>query len=136
MCPKFVPTEAEKEVVAQALNTIGYERGTSQCVMFDDNGAICVKNMPNFGNYFGPQKFVDIELEDGKMVSLPVRNANVTVALDAEVNCSDGTGRIASVYVVNKVDCGCRPAPMDKTIDPIDESANGDEVDFEFELVL
>ena len=79
---------------------------------FDENGNPCVKSMPNFGNYFGQRKVVDIQLENGETVTLPVRTANVTVALGAEVDCAEGTGRISNVYVRNQVDCGCNePEP-------------------------
>ncbi len=138
LCPKFVPTDTEKEVVAQALNTISYDKGSSQFIMIDDNGNTCVKKMPNFGNYFGPQKVAEIEI-DGQKVILPIRNENVTVALGAEVSCDQGTGRIASVYVVNKVDCGCGPAPVaepepePEPVIPVKEDANGENIGFEAE---
>ena len=117
MCEDFHPSDAEKQIVAETLNTIRYDRGTSQCVIFDDNGNPCVTSMPNFGNYFGKQQVVDVQLENGETVTLPVRTANVTHAVGANIDCEGGTGKISSVYVKNSVDCGCDSDPEPK-IDP------------------
>ena len=98
LCKDYVPTDADKQTIAETLNTIRYDKGTSQCVMFDENGNPCVKSMPNFGNYFGQRKVADVVLENGEKVTLPIRNANVTVAIGAEVDCEGGSGKIASSH--------------------------------------
>lgn len=133
LCDDYIPSDADKQTIAEALNTIRYEKGTSQCVIYDENGNPCVKSMPNFGNYFGQRKVVDIQMENGETVTLPVRTANVTVALGAEVDCEGGTGKISSVYVTNKVDCGCDETEVQPRIEPEilpEKSANGENIEF------
>ena len=118
LCDEYVPSAADKQTIAEALNTIRYEKGTSQCIIYDEFGNPCVKSMPNFGNYFGQRKVAEVQLETGEVVKLPVRNANVTVALGAEVDCGAGIGKISSVYVVNQVDCGCDETPEPPVVEP------------------
>ena len=138
LCDEYVPSAADKQTIAEALNTIRYEKGTSQCIIYDEFGNPCVKSMPNFGNYFGQRKVADIQLETGETVTLPVRTANVTVALGAEVDCESGVGKISSVYVTNKVDCGCddtpeppvvEPKPEPKLVPVPEQSANGENLE-------
>ncbi|MBR1948530.1 MAG: hypothetical protein IKA30_01905, partial [Alphaproteobacteria bacterium] len=73
------------------------------------------------------------QLETGETVTLPVRNANVTEALGAEVDCENGIGKISSVYVTNKVDCGCDEAEVEprQGIAPREDVISGEDVNFD-----
>ena len=123
MCDDYHPSEGDKQIIFDALNTIRYEKGSMQCIMEDANGNFCVKDMPRFGNYFGSEKVAEIDMGNGEKMLLPIRNANVTVAIDAEVNCDEGVGKVSGVYTSNEVDCGC-----DNTPKLIDEVSNGEDM--------
>lgn len=117
-CEDFHPSAEQIEVVKNALNTIIYEKGARECVIFDAEGRPCVKTMSLFGQYVGKQQMVQMEI-DGEMKILPLRTANVTLKLGAEVNCGNGTATVTGIYEKHNIPgCGCDKG-IDEEFSPI-----------------
>ena len=109
LCEDFTPTAEQIDLVKGALNTIVYDKNASMdCVIPDVNGNLCIKNVSMFGQYVGPQQTVEVQMPDGTMQELPLRNANITTGLSATVDCQEGSATIISTYEKHTLaDCGC-----------------------------
>ena len=109
LCEDFTPTAEQIDLVKGALNTIVYDKNSSMdCVIPDVNGNLCIKNVSMFGQYVGPQQTVEVQMPDGTMQELPLRNANITTGLSATVDCQEGSATIISTYEKHTLaDCGC-----------------------------
>lgn len=123
LCDEFQPTDADKLLVAKAMNDIIYEKGEFPCLLKDKDGNLCYGTTYKWGQYVGPQKTDIYQHEDGTTERLPIRTTNRTIGHGFDPNCG-GDPKIANLYEKGpQPDCGCDDVEVESNPAPKPEPA-------------